>query len=256
MASILRSVLLSLFWVSPALAQDDFKSWLEKQNRKFQAYVEEYDQDFTQFLRQEWYRLNVFGGIEPDATPKPLTIPIFEPEATQKTKPRPDDDRVISLPTPDPYSPKPSDDFRIIPKRSGNVTDILFLGQRIELEIDQKMAVRIDGVEGQYYVSDFWADLSRTNYMPTLNQLQYYKDRFRLNDWAYGLLLTKVGEQIFGKERPDVTLFIWFMLLKSGYDARVGYDDTDIYLLVPSQQLLYGSSFFKFDKSNKNFLYQ
>ncbi len=43
------------------------------------------------------------------------------------------------------------------------------------------------------------------------------------------------------------------MLLKSGYDAKVGYSKERILLLVPSQQLIYGVPYYRFNGSEKKY---
>jgi hypothetical protein len=73
-----------------------------------------------------------------------------------------------------------------------------------------------------------------------LKQARGKRDQLNLNDWGFTLLLYDIGKHILGNSQQQATLFTWFMLLKSGYDVRVGYADNKIYLLIPSDNKLYG----------------
>jgi hypothetical protein len=68
-----------------------------------------------------------------------------------------------------------------------------------------------------------------------------------LNDWAYAELVNKVGEAIYRGHPNEAKIFDWFMLTKTGYSARVGFNDSTIYLMLPSKNKMYGVSFFTYD---------
>ena len=65
-----------------------------------------------------------------------------------------------------------------------------------------------------------------------------------LNDWGYCLLLDKIAEKLYPRSENKCNLFIWFMLIKSGYNSKVGYDEDHIYLLLPSQNTIYRAPYF------------
>ncbi len=68
-----------------------------------------------------------------------------------------------------------------------------------------------------------------------------------LNDWGYGLFLHTIATNIYTGSSNGVELFTWFMLVKSGYDARVGYSEDSVCLLLPSSNVWYEISHFKID---------
>jgi len=45
----------------------------------------------------------------------------------------------------------------------------------------------------------------------------------------------------------EKALYSWFLLSKLGYEIKIGYNNENIFLLVPSKQTIYGKQFFKFN---------
>ena len=97
-------------------------------------------------------------------------------------------------------------------------------------------------------ISDYWSRVSRSDYEPILAELLETKNRLSLNDWAYTQLVQKVATRIVNTKQNEQVLLSWFLLLKSGYNARIAYRDSDVYLLLPAKQPLYGVDYFTLDK--------
>lgn len=86
----------------------------------------------------------------------------------------------------------------------------------------------------------FYSALDSANYKPVLDSMLAYRERNQLNDWLYYQLIRKVAQQISPKSEDYTryTLYKWFLLSKSGYDARLAiagekiifyvYNDEDI----------------------------
>lgn len=82
--------------------------------------------------------------------------------------------------------------------------------------------------------------LQQSAYQPLIDSLLAYQEKYKLNDWLYYQLIRKVAQQISPKELSygRYTLYKWYMLAKSGYDARLAlsrhkvifyvYNDEDI----------------------------
>ena len=92
-----------------------------------------------------------------------------------------------------------------------------------------------EAVEMAYHQLDDDAHLQ-----PLIDSLTAYRQKEELNDWLYYQLIRKVAQQISPKNANygRYTLYKWFMLAKSGYDARLAlahhkiifyiYNDEDI----------------------------
>ncbi|MFC0514826.1 hypothetical protein ACFFGT_11480 [Mucilaginibacter angelicae] len=72
-------------------------------------------------------------------------------------------------------------------------------------------------------IKDFYKAVDAGNYNPLLKALLSYKQGHQLNDWLYYQLVRKTAQQISpkGKDYSNYTLYKWFLMVKSGYDARL-----------------------------------
>lgn len=82
--------------------------------------------------------------------------------------------------------------------------------------------------------------LNLLGYQPLIDSMLVYKERYVLNDWLYYQLIRRVAEDLCPKNTnyTGYTLYKWYMLVKSGYDARLAlshqkiifyiYNDEDI----------------------------
>ena len=66
--------------------QSEFDAFSRQNDKDFDQYVEEIDKQFSDYLRKNWEEFRIFTGIKPDTTPKPLTLPKYNP-AIPKIKP-------------------------------------------------------------------------------------------------------------------------------------------------------------------------
>jgi hypothetical protein len=234
------------FYGASLSADDDFQQWkqqqtagIQKQKGAFQEYKDKRDKDFSTFLKTRWKAVDVLKGKVRDEEPKPDQMPVAQPEATivdsVKTP------VVVSVPEPlVKEEPEP------VVTPEGKSTDVDFYGKQIrfyyDADLKQKLNKRID----KESVSEYWSALSQTNYEPLLVQLKEQKYYRQLNDWAYASLVNKLALKVNDNQRDEAALLSWFILAKSGYRARVAYNDTSVYLLVPSQHELFEVTYFTF----------
>jgi hypothetical protein len=88
-------------------------------------------------------------------------------------------------------------------------------------------------------IADYWGRISNTDYEIFHKDLKKMKEKFMLNDWAYSQLIYNSGAAIY-EDVNMANLLTWFILTKSGYDCKVGYNNDEIYLLLPTQTRIYG----------------
>ncbi|MEZ4830097.1 MAG: hypothetical protein R3C61_28010, partial [Bacteroidia bacterium] len=89
-----------------------------------------------------------------------------------------------------------------------------------------------------------------TPYEYVVYQLTRQARDLRLNDWGYALLVNETAKEIFPHDKNARTLFNWFILTKSGYIATVSYEGNELFLMLPSKNVLYGKSYLQ-GKENK-----
>jgi hypothetical protein len=106
--------------------------------------------------------------------------------------------------------------------------------------IDSAVLVKLPQPFTEQDFKESYNSISKTNYQPLVDSLLAYKTKYQLNDWLYYQLIRRVAQQISPKENNygQYTFYKWFMLCRSGYDARLAlshqklifyvYNDEDI----------------------------
>ncbi|MCK4711233.1 MAG: hypothetical protein KAU21_21660 [Gammaproteobacteria bacterium] len=256
-----------------SVANNDFSKWMQQQQSEYQEYKDKRDKEFTSFLKAQWKELDVYRGVKRDPAPKPVAMPVAKP----KPKPRP----VAVKPKPQvkPYSkpqrpadkPKPRPVVKpepvakpvqikrppVIPVKpvvkpvvvrvpKGQAAKIKYFGQSLTFYYDPKMRTRLSGRLDEKAISNFWSTLGKADYDALLNQLNKQRKPLQLNDWSYALLINELSKSIYSGQKNEQSLFTWFMLIKSNFQARLAYSKYKVFLLLPTQQRLYSVAYFTF----------
>jgi hypothetical protein len=239
-----------LIYGMSSTANNEFQQWMQQQSEgvqtrkvEFQEYKDKRDKDFTAFLKAQWKAVDIVKGDVRDEEPKPDVMPVAPVEPVSKA---PVDVPVaVSVPELEPKpvvvpEPRPA----AVPK--GESLNIDFYGKQIRFYYDNDLKQNLNRRIDKAAVSDYWSVLSRAEYESLLTQLDTQKEYLQLNDWAYASLINKIALKVNTGRQNEAALLSWFLLAKSGYRARIAYNDTAIYLLVPSQQEMFEVSYFTF----------
>lgn len=241
---------LLLVWTS-AYSLSEFEQWKQQQQQSFQQYRDERDREFTAFLKEHWSEVELMKGFVRDEKPKPDVMPVAEPEPARPV-PAPDTEPLEpAVPRPTIIEPEPALPQRPAPVpeqvRKGIRTEVDFFGTRIGFYYDpafrQSLPYRLD----EAALSDFWSDLSKTDYEPLLDQLSAQSASMRLDDWGYVVLTDRLARRIYPSGENRQALFTWFVLTKAGFSSRVAFNDRRVFLLLPSRQQLFDVSYFTFN---------
>ena len=92
-------------------------------------------------------------------------------------------------------------------------------------------------------IASFWDKMSQLDYDSIIAQSQKYRIDLKLNDWGYHYILYRLGLEQYKGDKNMANLFTWYMSSKSGYESRIGYNDTQVFLLMPSKNNLYSIPF-------------
>jgi len=229
--------------------KEDRQKQMQRLADEYTDYVNKRDKEFTDYLQQRWKEFNVFKGLEPPAEPKPDVMPVFKPAE----RPAPPTGLPIIKPTLEPGKdqvPQP-----ILPritkkepeKFPTDAAEIEFYGFPVVFDYDKKLNAAFTGKINEEAIGAYWQQLSATNYNHLVQQLLGYKDISNLNDWGYYQLTKNVATKIAGSNPNSQRLLTWFILLRSGYKAKIAFFEDDIYLLLPANNQIYGVNFFTFD---------
>lgn len=263
---------LLLLVIMPGLLQaqsmSEFEQWKKQYVGEFKQYKDEMDKEFANFLNQKWKPFETEKGKVRDKSPKPVNIPVAkvkeEPKPAVAVKPTPQklpDPKpaikikppvppVVSIPAPVIKPPKPETVSPIpivLPENSSEkLVRISFLGYQLSI-IDSisESTGRLQDRANQKAIQQDFSKLAQSDYPKTIEQLLKLKKQLKLNDWAYVQLIESFSSKLLYSSNSK-NIISWFVMLKSGLDARIAFSDREIFLLVAVKQNLYDIAFFTF----------
>jgi hypothetical protein len=114
------------------------------------------------------------------------------------------------------------------------------------IEVNQRLTPGI--------IKSFYADLNKVNYRSITDSLVAYRQSHQLNDWLYYQLVRNVAQQVSPKEEnySRYTLYKWFLLVKTGYDARLALTSNKVIFYVLNTEEVEDIPFFNVD--NKKYV--
>ncbi len=239
------------------LNANEYQQWLQTQEAEYNKYQSAQDKEFSGFLSKAWRNYQVDQGLVRDAKPKPVIMPVAPPpivptpradpgQTTQPAPPiKPVEIKKIPL-APPVVSVPPVIAPPVQSSPLGESLQLEFYGAPVTLPYDKKMEVRLGQKVSNKEISRFWDKLSSVNSTVLQQQLGQYRKSLELNDWGYAMFLYRVGQQLYGSRENEALLFSWFVLSKSGYDARVGFSGSNVHLMLPSQNEIFGLPFFRY----------
>ena len=124
-----------------------------------------------------------------------------------------------------------------------------FYDGTFNFELDKSSNIPVSSELSKRSVSDFYQAMESANYQPLLDKLLDYKEKHELNDWIYYQLIRKTAQQISPKAENynRYTLYKWFLLAKSGYDARLGIGNDRLIFYVRNDESINDIPFFMED---------
>ena len=260
--------LMVLFYATAGFAQQTYQDWLKQQKaaqdsainsekaiyerykadeaRAFQKFSEEQEKAFLEFLQQEWRAVNIAPEKIPDPTPKPREMPQTEPQKTFGNSfpnafriEKEIIDKEIEL-----LEPEASEDNSILDFFTGGQEPLKFSFFDVLLQVDFDSDIANATLAeplSKVAISDFWKALADTKTDSLITQSGRLKQQMQLNDWGFCLLLYEMGDRIFPGSENKRRLFVWFVLTQTGYDARVGYLEDKVYLVLPLAPEIYST---------------
>lgn len=120
-----------------------------------------------------------------------------------------------------------------------------FYGDSITLQLDPSTLPDFTEQLSARSIQSFNEKISATTYQPVIRALLGYKEQYKLDDWLYYQLLRKTAQQISPKAENyhRYTLYKWFLLTRSGYDALLTIAGDSILFYVQSNENIYNIPF-------------
>ncbi len=116
-----------------------------------------------------------------------------------------------------------------------------FYGDTLDIQLDHWTFTDFEGPLTNGAIRTFYEKIDANNYQPLINALLACKEKNQLNDWLYYQLIRKMAQQLSPKETNyhRYTLYKWFLLNKSGYDATLAIRGDILLFYVQSDENIY-----------------
>lgn len=245
-------------------AAEDFETFRKQQQQgvqkiqaEFQEYKEKQDREFADFLKGQWSEFDTIRGKVRIKEPKPKQIPVVAPIAppvpvvpvTPGPKPvtptPPPTPVVIAPPLPPVVPPPPPPQPKPVPV-AADTLEIVFFGNVVRFSFDQKWKdYRLSGGAKPEAMSAFWTVMSGSKYEPIIQTVSDTRRDLKMDDWGGVTLWRSIVQAIQPNRKSEQNLLLWYFLVKSGYDVRLGYAGDDVHLFVAMKQPVYATKFIK-----------
>lgn len=227
----------------------EFENYMKSEISAFTKFKEERDQEFTDYLKKQWEEFESFKGLVRDETPKPNSLPKVE-QAEKMEKKSDFYDKVVSikeesLKNQNTYKSVSVPD-KIVSDVKQNTKDMIefrFYGENIVIKYDKNMLYDENDISGNKQIAEFWEKSALSDFSILINSVTHYSDLLNLKSFGHLLFIKQISKIIYEDENR-ANLLSWFILSKLGYDVKVGIDNKTVYLLVPTEKILYGVTYF------------
>lgn len=124
-----------------------------------------------------------------------------------------------------------------------------FYNDTFNIEIDSSIIIPKKTVLTKEYIESVYQKLNTGKYQPVVDSLISYQKNKQLNDWLFYQLIRKTAEAISPKREnyERYTLYKWFLMVKSGYDAKIAIGNNQIIFYVRNDEDISDIPFFMVD---------
>lgn len=238
----------------------EYEQWLKQTNSDFQNYLDENDKAFIGFLNQKWQSVDVEKITKRDPEPKPNDIPTAKPAVAKKPKLDVNPNVIVTpiiIEKPKPQLAKnPIDETYPIKNEpvkkdhQRREVNFDFFGEEVSISYNKKFKQPFRKKINNASIADYWTQLASHPHKEIIKQLSDAANSLKLNDWGTALLFDQFSRELQGSNQRNQSsrqLTSWFLLVKAGFNARIAYSD-QIFLLMPSKQDLFSTTFFTLDQ--------
>ena len=243
---------------SLSTAADDFEAYKKQQQQgtqqikaEFQEYKEKQDREFADFLKGQWSEFDTFRGKVRIKEPKPKQVPVVMPTiparpAPSPVTPTPAPSPVVIIPPVQPIIlPPPPPQPKPVPV-AADMLEIMFYGNAVRFTFDpQWKNYRMPGGDKPEAMSAFWTMMSGSKYEAIVQEIGDARRNLKMDDWGGVTLWRSVAQTLQPERKSEQNLLLWYFLVKSGYDVRMGYGGNDVHLFVAMKQAVYSTKYTK-----------
>ncbi|MBS2212821.1 hypothetical protein KEM09_15495 [Carboxylicivirga mesophila] len=236
----------------------DYEATLKRMQEEYDAHLKQMNVAFKRYLRKGFEEVvQTPPEVKPVEVPKPIEQPKYEPDVAE-VKPA---DKLEPVVAPPPVKPEvviaEAAAYSISPiyripegtETYASTISVDFFGSAAPLVIDKRMHnLSLSSVKPNAFAA-YWDDFTATYYQVYIESLVNYAEEKNLNDWGIYQLVDKTAAQIYSSANSRV-MWSWAILNQAGYQAKIGYSGSSVYLLLPFMQEVYEKPYYSIDGSN------
>jgi hypothetical protein len=131
----------------------------------------------------------------------------------------------------------------------GQLYSFDFYEGTFNFKVDTLLQRNFTGELSAKHIQQYYQQLENSHSSDLITALQNYRKQHQLNDWLYYQLIRKTAEQLSPKSKnyPSYTLYKWYLMVKSGYDARIAIGDNQIIFYVKCDEDISDIPYFMID---------
>jgi len=116
-----------------------------------------------------------------------------------------------------------------------------FLGTPFTIQSNPFPGLKYSASLSQESINEFYEKLNASDFQPLINYLLSYRDQQKLDDWLFYQLIRKTAQQFSPKAENyfSYTVYKWFLLTRSGYDAILRITNDKMLFYVQSDETIY-----------------
>jgi hypothetical protein len=187
---------------------------------------------------------------KPEVLPKPAPSPTVQPskvDVTDKGNTKAVEQQRTTSSIPKPTAPKAVLATSNDPKTDTSKSlKFLFFGTECSVSFNSSHSINLLSIS-ERAVADAWQSISSGKFDLIFEECKSLKEKLKLNDWGYYLLIKSVADACYGKDNPKSLLLQSFMMSEAGFKVRLARGDNRLWLLIAVNEKVYSRPFFRID---------
>ena len=224
-----------------------FNNFSDSISQDFNQYRSSNDSIFISFLNGIWKEFDLFEEKRIEK-PKPSEQPEWNGERDNGTEIKP----AIESPAKDKIEPQinihhEDPPFKLIdPPEKTPTKKLIQFG--IDIDIPEARLPLLDAAAlSERDVADYYAELTEYDEIQAgVHAIVSAVKKSELNGWGLFQLM-KSASGLFSKNNNDKVLYTWYSLIQSGIDARIGLNESNIYLFIHTDAFIYNTRTMEMD---------
>ncbi len=129
-------------------------------------------------------------------------------------------------------------------------TKIDFYNGTFQFDLDSTIEIAFSDSISINSIRKFYAQIENGHHEPIIDALLEYRRTHQMNDWLYYQLVRQTAQKISAKSENYIryTLYKWYLMAKSGFDAKLAYRDQQLIFYIKSDDNISDLPYFELGK--------